>query len=54
MLNGVAVIPVYGVIYRHATYMNDLIAWAFGGASVDSIADADLFGKRFTGEQGGV
>lgn len=39
LINGVAAIPVYGPIYRHATFLDDLMAWAFGGVSVDKIAD---------------
>lgn len=40
LIDGVAVIPVYGVIYRHSTFLDDLMAWAFGGVSVDRLADA--------------
>lgn len=39
LTDGVAVIPVYGPIYRHSTFLDDLMAWAFGGVSVDRLAD---------------
>lgn len=40
LINGVAVIPVYGVIYAHSAFLDDLMAWAFGGVSIDALADA--------------
>lgn len=40
LIGGVAVIPVYGPIYRHSAFLDDLMAWAFGGVSVDRLADA--------------
>lgn len=39
-LDGVGVIPIHGPIHRHSVYFDDLMAWAFGGISVDRIADA--------------
>jgi signal peptide peptidase SppA len=39
VVNGVAVVPIYGPIYRHSTPLNDFMAYLFGGVSVDSLTD---------------
>lgn len=40
LIDGVAVIPVYGEIYRHATYINDMMAYYWGMTSIDLVSDA--------------
>lgn len=38
--NGVAIIPVHGVLYRHSSFADDYFAFIFGGISVDALSDA--------------
>lgn len=40
VVNGVAVLPIRGPIYRHAGFVDDYLAFLFGGISIDRIADA--------------
>lgn len=40
MAGGVAVVEVYGPIYRHSTPLDDFFARIFGGCCVDKLADS--------------